>query len=320
MPSPQFPEVVSSSLRADWNLCHRKFFYSQILGLSPRGANVHFVFGNAYANGLEYFRKAYYDHYKSSPKRFELSAACGLEALIHSYGNYDPGDDAVKSFDRCVGAYVEYLHRFHPERDYIQTSIGPTGRPRVEFSFAYTTDVAHPVTGNPIIFSGRFDQLAEYNSMLFVYDDKTTQQLGASWSTQWDLRSQFTGYCFGAREHDLQVAGAIIRGMGVYKTKFDTVDAIVHRPPFMVARWRERLTWDLHRMVQAWNEGYWPHTGEENGGCSHYGKCAYVDLCQAERPENFYPLFEERRYMPLEREGDRDRRFALKSLPSTSSE
>lgn len=307
MPEPKFPEVVSSSLRSSFNACHRKFYWEQIVGVVPKGENIHFVFGGAYAHALEYFRRNYNDPaLVGHPDRYNIAVAAGLEALILSYGHYEPDDRETKTFDRCVGAYIEYLYRYDPDKDHVQTSRGPGGRPRVEFSFTYTVDeVRHPVTGNPLIFSGRFDQLADYNGSLFVFDDKTTGQLGPKWADQWDLRSQFTSYCFGAQTADLPVVGAIVRGMGILKTKFSTSEAIVARPQWMVDRWRDRLIWDLKRMVEAWESNYWPHTGEESGACSHYGRCPYTDLCLSRFPEAYLGQLQPYRYSPLAKEGER---------------
>src|SRR3990172_5087025 len=98
----------------------------------------------------------------------------------------------------------------------------------IEFSFAAAIpEVKHPETGDPILFCGRFDQLAEYNKMLFVEDEKTTTSLGEQWRNNWDLDSQFTGYVWGAKQFGLPVVGAIVRGIGLLKTKTTHQEVIV---------------------------------------------------------------------------------------------
>jgi hypothetical protein len=138
---------------------------------------------------------------------------------------------------------------------------------------------------------------------LFVFDDKTTSALGPLWSKQWNLRSQFTAYTYGAQQHQLPVIGAIIRGMSILKSKCDTAEAIVYRPRWMIDRWVERLQWDVQRMIAMWNSGYWPNTGEESGACSDYGGCPFQVLCESEHPDNYIPVyFAEGRWDPMHRE------------------
>ena len=62
----------------------------------------------------------------------------------------------------------------------------------------------------------RFGQMGEG---LYIEDDKTTSQLGSSWGAQWDMRSQFTGYAWAARQSGLPIAGIIVRGISILKTK-----------------------------------------------------------------------------------------------------
>ncbi len=303
----KFPEVVSASIRASFNACLRKGYYEQIYGIAPKGQNVHLHFGIAFAAAMETFRTVYHTTAGDESFRFEEAAVAGFLRAIEYYGNFEPLPEETKNFDRLISCYIEALVVYDPRKDPVKTSIGPNHRPRVEFSFAYpVTEVLHPVTGNPIIFSGRFDQLADFSDNLYVFDDKTTKALGPTWGRQWELRSQFTGYAWGARKSGFNVSGAIIRGMGILKKSITTQESIVYRPPWMVDRWYTRLVWDLRRMVECWNTGYWPHTGEESGACSDYGGCAYAILCKSASPESYIPVhYRDYRYKPLERENER---------------
>jgi len=302
-----FPEVISSSIRSSFNACFRKGYYEQIYGIAPKGQNVHLHFGSAFASAMETFRTVFHTTAGDEHFRFEEAAVAGFLRAIEYYGDYTPPENESKNFDRLISAYIEALVSYDPRQDPVQTSIGPDNRPRVEFSFAYPVDeVLHPVTGNPIVFCGRFDQLATFSGSLYVFDDKTTKALGASWGRQWELRSQFTGYCWGARKGGIDVAGAIIRGMGILKNSITHQESIVYRPKWMVDRWYTRLVWDLRRMVDAWQNDYWPHTGEESGACAEYGGCPFTILCKSANPESFIsPNYRDYRYRPLEREGEK---------------
>lgn len=294
----EFPRVISSSLRESFSRCPAKFYYDTIIGLVPKGPeSVHLTAGAAYAAGLEACRREYHTSHD-----FDKAIAKGLEALIQEYGPFDPPENETKTLERTIAAYVEHLVQYPLATDHVQPSFG-VGGPRVEFSFALELPQRHPVTNEPLLFSGRFDQLAEFNGALFIFDDKTTGSISHYWRQQWDLRSQITAYVAGAQLLGYNVAGAIIRGMAILKTKCNTQEAITHRPQWMIDRWKERLIYDIDRMLDCWNRGYWPNQGEENGGCSTYGLCNFYTLCTAQEPEHYIDVYYERkRWDPISRE------------------
>jgi hypothetical protein len=103
---------------------------------------------------------------------------------------------------------------------------------------------------------------------------------------------------------DKPVIGAIVRGMCILKGMFKTQESIQYRPKWMIDRWYERLVWDAKRMIKMWNDGYWPHTGEESGACTDYGGCPFVTLCTAHNMEAFRKAhYMDYRWDPLAREG-----------------
>jgi len=304
---PEFPKVITSSLRETFNVCHKKFYLETVCGTAPKGQNVHLEYGGAYAQALETFRMSYYgEKFSALPQRerYEEAVTDGLIALIAHWGDYEPEEGATKNFDRLVGAYIEYLINYPPGTDHIQPSMFE-GKPRVEFSFLFEIPgCKHPTTRDPLLFAGRFDMLGDFNGGLFVFDDKTTGAMGPTWAGQWDLRSQFSAYCYGARLNDKHVVGAIVRGMCVLKTMFKTREAIVYRPGWMVERWRKRLVWDVKRMIQMWEDDYWPNTGEESGGCTNYGGCPMKILCLSANETAFRnTYYKDYRWDPLAREG-----------------
>ena len=293
-------------MRESLSLCPRKFYWEQIRGYTPKGESEHLIFGAAYAKGLEVFRLSYYgDKYKDlSPNdRCAESLADAFFAATLEYGSYDPPEGSAKTYNRLIGAIIEYILQYAPENDPVKPSMFQ-GRPRVEFSFTFEIPgVFHPATGNPLLFTGRSDMLAEFQSGVFIFDDKTTGALGPTWAKQWALRSQFTAYTVGAQESNLPVLGAIIRGIAILKTKYNIAECITHRPPHIVEAWKERLVYDAKRLLEMWHSGYWPQQGQENGGCSQYGGCPYQVLCESIDPEPYLDVyFRKGRYDPVARE------------------
>jgi hypothetical protein len=303
---PEFPKVLSSSIRESFSQCPRKFQWEQINGWIGKEDNEHLKFGSAYAAGLEAYRRAYYgSKYRSMSLTDKLSEslADGIYAAILDYGDFEPPEGSAKNYERLIGALVEYTLQYPPATDSCKPSMFQ-GEPRVEFSFTIEIpEVPHPVTKEPLLFSGRCDMLSEYNKGLFIFDDKTTGALGPSWANQWRLRSQFTAYTVGAQEHGFSVVGAIIRGIAILKTKYNLAEVIVHRPPHIVDAWKERLIHDAQRMVEMWHSGYWPQYGQENGGCGQYGGCPYQVLCESINPEGYLKVyFQHARWDPVIRE------------------
>jgi hypothetical protein len=177
----------------------------------------------------------------------------------------------------------------------------PEGGRGIEFSFVEPLDILHPETGDPILYCGRMDMVANFAGQIFGEDDKTTSQLGATWCKSWDLRSQFTSYCWGAARAGLPLAGFIIRGVSILKTKYDTQQAITYRPQWMIDRWYEQTLRDIRRLIEAWDTGYYDYALD--AACTEYGGCAYRDICLAKDPASWLEMkFERRAWDPVSRE------------------
>jgi hypothetical protein len=184
------------------------------------------------------------------------------------------------------------------------------GEPCVEMSFALPIPARrHPVTAEPLLYAGRFDMLGVYRNSVYIVDEKTTLALGPTWRSQWTLRGQLSGYCFGARSFGVEAAGCIIRGIGILQQDIRFEEAIVTRPPWHVDRWLAQLCRDVDRMLAAWErQQKYPDAPHEawdqafDSACSAYGGCGYVDLCDTPEPERWYDDFEIKPWHPLERE------------------
>jgi hypothetical protein len=159
----------------------------------------------------------------------------------------------------------------------------PGGKRGIEFSFLEPIDIKHPVTGDPILYSGRFDMLVDYENLHLGEDDKTASQLGASWPRQWDLRSQFTAYVWGAGRAGIQLDGFLVRGVSILKTKYDTLEAITYRPQWQIDRWYQQTLADVARMQECWASGLWDFNLDH--ACAEYGGCPFRSVCQMQRPE-----------------------------------
>lgn len=294
---PMFPPCVDSTMLATFRSCPQKLFRMYVEHWKPKSESVHLVAGGAFASGVEAGRRAFYELGASQAD----AQAAGLEALIKKYGDFECPDDSAKSLLRMCGALEFYFDEYPLGADgAVPIDLGG-GRKGIEFSFAQPLPIDHPVTGDPILYTGRADMIAEFAGGVMIFDEKTTSQLGASWAKQWDLRSQFTGYIWAAREANIKADGTIVRGVSILKTKYDTQQAITYRPAWEVDRWLTQTVRDVQRMIECWNADYWDFNLDH--ACSEYGGCGMTRVCKSESPETWLPMyFEQRVWDPLARE------------------
>lgn len=322
---PMFPHAVDSTMMEAWRSCHQKLFRQYIEHWKPKQESVHLVAGGAFAKGVEVGRRAFFEGefqipemeefrneegftdwkvrwntIKAESGNSEASEAAGLAALIAVYGDFECPADSAKSRERTAGALEFYFSQYPLGGDGLEPLTFANGKRAIEFSFAEPLDFLHPVTGDPVLYTGRADMLAKYAGGQYVVDEKTTTQLGASWPRQWEMRSQFTGYIWAAARAGIKLDGAVVRGISILKTKYDTLSPLTYRSPYEVDRWYTQTLYDLQDMQRAWERGYWDWNLGHS--CAEYGGCAFTPVCKSDHPENWLPMyFEPRVWDPLAR-------------------
>lgn len=296
MVRPPFPEVIDSSLIAAFRSCPQKSLLEYVLHWKSREPSVHLHAGGAYAHGLERARRAFYE----DGKHPDDCVALGVQGVLEFYGDFQCPEDSPKSASRTAGALEFYFSRYPLGVDQAVPLLLPTGRRAIEFNFVEALEMAHPETGNPLQYCGRMDMCVEFQGMKLGEDDKTASQLGGSWSRQWDLRSQFTSYVWGAKRNGLELNGFLVRGVSILKTKYDTLEAITYRPNWQIDRWEEQLYRDLKRMVRCWEEGYFDYNLDH--ACSEYGGCPFRNVCLSSDPQPILEqMFQRRKWNPISR-------------------
>ena len=294
MTRPPFPTTLDSTIMAAFKSCPRKSYLEYVEHWKLRDQSVHLHAGGAYAAGMEAARRAFYIEGQSP----DDSVAQGLYTLLEFYGDFECPPDSAKSAERTAGALEFYFSRYPLGEDLAIPLSLPGGKSGIEFNFLEPLDLHHPETGDPLLYSGRMDMMCSYEGMKLGEDDKTASQLGASWPRQWDLRSQFTGYVWGAARAGIKLDGFLVRGVSILKTKYDTLQAITYRPQWMLDRWYDQLLRDIRRMIQAWESDYWDFNLDH--ACAEYGGCPFRGVCQMREPEALLAQqFEQRRWDPV---------------------
>lgn len=299
---PPFPIAVDNSMRSAFVSCPKKFELTYLHHWKPIGESVDLVAGKAFAAGIEATRNAFWVDGLSA----EHAVGVGAKALILEYGDLvPPPSKANKSCSNMLEALQDYFHNYGFHTDPIQPHKLPSGKLAIEVNFALPLDdnLRHPESGDPILFTGRFDMIGEREGELWGVDEKTTGRLGDQWYTNWPLRAQLTGYTWAAREYGYPVAGIIIRGVAVLKTKITHAESIQHRPQWHCERWREQFIRDVRRMIHCWEEGYFDWALDT--ACTDYGGCTFLknNICTSPQPERWLSTgFEQRIWDPIKRE------------------
>ena len=307
MTRPMFPHAFDSTMIASGRSCPQKLYRQYVEHWKPKTESVHLVAGGAFAKGIELARKAYYEgistlptvDYIEGPNGMERKVtwtdspfhgtredaeAIGIAGLIAAYGDFECPADSAKSLERTAGALEFYFANYPLGADGMEPLKFANGARAIEFAFAQPLPVNHPVTGDPILYTGRCDMIAEFANGIYVVDEKTTSSLGASWARQWEMRSQFTGYIWAARDYGIEATGAIVRGVSILKTKYDTQQAITYRAPFEVDRWLDQTCRDIERYIEMWQRGQWDY--DLDHACAEYGGCSFVQICKSASPSS----------------------------------
>lgn len=279
-----FPQAIDNSLLSTFKRCPTAAYWESIRKKRIASPNVHLNAGGAFAHGLEVTRDAFYNRDVPS----DDAIALGIEALIGYWKDIDGKIRTTKTLDRMVGALIEYFELWKMESDVFRPYRKSDGTHAIEFNFAIPLeDILHPETGEPIIYCGRLDMLVQdSNGLILVEDDKTASQLGDQWIKNWNLDSQFTGYCWAMRQHDIPVAGALIRGISILKDRYGSAQAITYRSQRECEEWLSMTKYYIKSLIAMWQSGFYPKTLDKFS-CNSYGGCSYEQLCKTDNPERW---------------------------------
>lgn len=316
LPGAELPRHVDATMISCFRSCDQKFFLEFCLGRRPAAVSIDLHAGGCFALALETIYGAIFLHGAS------LSEAMlgGFRIFQTAWGDVQPMKDTPKTKENTWAAVEEYFRVYAPATDHVQPYRLADGKPAMEFTFAipllpilkdHEAGFAighnahdgkdhffpcHP-SGDPFVYSGRFDMLGNWQSKPVVKDDKTTTSIGALWSNQWDLRSQFIGYTWACQQSGIPVDTVVVRGVGILKTKISMAEAIKTYSNDLVSRWHEQLRRDLWKMRRSWDEGYFDYNFAES--CSVYGGCMFKDVCASGSPQRWLDQFPVRRWNPL---------------------
>lgn len=319
------PANIDSTMVTCFRSCPEKMRLEFIYGLRPAGISVDLHAGAAFATGIEAVRKAVYQ----KGHALDLALAEGYAAYSLAWGDYEipTFKKTGKTREQVWEAINGYFKKWPPLTDHFQPYY-IDGKPTFEFTFAIPLEPCSPEnfretpntkklyasynpddhpgefplhpSGEPWLYSGRFDMLGEYEKRPAFGDEKTTgSSISSGWSDKWRLRNQFLGYTWAMRQHGLDPIGGVVRGIAILKTMVNYEEDFKPFSNDLVDRWYEQTRRDLWRLRQAWDTGYFDLNLADT--CTSYGNCMFMNVCAA-RPdmrENWFNDFEVRRWNPL---------------------
>lgn len=317
--TPILPTYIDATMMSCFRACPRKFYLEFVLGVRPPGLSIDLHAGACFASALEETYNQIYIHKKSLSQALEVSYA----RFLIEWGEFEIPDwkRTSKTKDRVWEAVVGglglddrgYFQEYPPETDDIRPFIAADGKPTLEYTFAIPLEPAFPSgdaeeatgfplhpSGQPFLYTGRFDMLGNYQGRPVVRDEKTTGgSIGQAWSSQWDLRSQFIGYTWACQQCGLDLDTVVVRGIAIQKTQIVHAEAIKTYSNFMRERWVEQLRRDLWRLRHCHDDGYFDFNLGDS--CTAYGNCIFMNVCQSQSPESWLSEFAIRHWNPLDK-------------------
>lgn len=259
--------------------CPRKYQYSIILGRVPRDESVHLTFGAHYHKALEI-----YDHKRSEGASHEDAQRAAvrycLEATVVrlASGSWRPwlSDLPEKNRFTLTRSVIWYLEQF--KDDPLETIQLDNGKPAVELSFSFETDIQIPGTHQNFILCGHIDRLVSFTSHVWVLDRKTSKYtISIDTFKKYNPDNQMSFYDFSA---------PIVWGTDVKGIILDAAQVVVNFSRFQRGQikktkgqklefYKDTALW-LKQAAWYAEADYYPMNDKS---CGNYGGCPYREIC-----------------------------------------
>jgi len=279
----------------DFRRCPQLFYERYIACLKPPGESVDLVFGAAFAKGIEVTRKAFF--YDGCAQ--DTAIALGGQAAMREWGSFEEPVGHKKTRNALMLTHYEYFEQW-PMSD----PPYPLYENSIEFTFSVPLpNIRHPDTGDPMAYAGKFDMLGgDRQGLIYPVDEKTTGSPFFNWAKGWDLWGQFIGYVWGCQHLEYPVNKLLVRGIYINTNQNKFVQHFAQFTPAVINRWVDDMQEDLERMI-------WMYKRQKfrriyGTGCKYYRPCSFLELCEAERREDWLSLYEQApQWNPLEKPG-----------------
>lgn len=275
---PGFQLAIDSTSLGEFKLCPRRYYYSILRGLGPRGGSVHLTFGIWMHTAREKYEVAKLAGRKHDQALDDVLVWALNETWNHELGRPWISGHDVKTRQSLIQTIVWYLDAFGRD-DPFETLVLKNGRPAVELSFRFDTGL-RTRDGEPILLCGHIDRIARMNETAYIKDLKTTtSNPDLRWARkEFTPGNQFTIYtlagklAFGFAVNELIVDGIQI---GVGFARFGS--HLVPRPEPVLEEWLGDAAVHIAHMEEYAAAQHWPMNDKS---CAVYGGCPFQGLCE----------------------------------------
>ncbi len=235
--------ILDNTQIETFNICPRKFYWRHIRNLvKDIGESPALTFGQAIHSSLEALYRG-----DTLDKAIEIFKAQHVE---HP-------EEEKRTVENGIRIIEEYYKRYFPEAWkvlHVESSIS------IELA-------------KDLLFYGRLDLIVEFMGTIYVVDHKTSSIMRFIGNPN----HQLSGYIACGRSLGLDVTGAIINLIGVYKSKVDFKRLITTRRPEELEEWRHHVLYTKCRIDECLENRWFP---KYTHSCYRYGvNCPYIDLC-----------------------------------------
>lgn len=252
--------------------CPRKYYYTIHLGYVAR------VTPPPLAFGIHFHSLCQTWHHLLAAGIDKETALLRCTRLAGLLGETLPTGDTARTKETLVRAFVWYMEQFWD--DSASTVILSTGKPAVEYSFAFSLMTYQ---GHDVLICGHLDRLVKWQGKVFCTDYKTSKygldrKFFAKFkpSTQMPLYVAATHIIAGETQDLPSADGVIIDGiqLGVNFCRYSR--GVVEFSLEEVEEYLNGLKYWIKQAMDACAEGYFP--GNE-ASCDQYGGCVFRDIC-----------------------------------------
>ena len=275
-PAPLVPlptwNILDSTKLQTFLECPRKYFYNYVLGWETDKINIHFVFGEAWHELMEYLLLKQGSWNKEvEEEAFQLFCMVYMNEIDpDEYELYSPKDPA-----HAYVALQEYmnLHK-HDDDEVLYTEV-----PGIV-----------PIDEDRVLHF-KIDAIMRGQRGLYIYDHKTGSQDSKAWRDQWRMSFQISCYChvlFLLFPNEFKF-GAIVNGTIFRKKGPAFIPYEVAKSPEQLQGWLWFARYTVKEVEH--NHQALSQCSESDPvmmafpirptSCTKWGTCPYIDFCTA---------------------------------------
>lgn len=255
---------------SDFQECPRKFAIRHIWDLVPNNKSMPLYFG-------EFMHDCLSKWYETGDEEQAL-------AIWEEYEDNQWDEKRTKS--KGIDIFKEYVKTYPTEPFKILANELP-------FEVLIKREYGHE-----FYLTGKIDLVVEWHGgNKYILDHKTSSRLGSTYFKQFKPGRQMLGYCFATQELlDIDITGAFINALAVYKSKFAFERGLVSFTPrdfaeyiFIIPRIMQEMAvaernyahdvevFDNYSPWDIMNSHFLPNWDS----CFNWGGCPYRDICKS---------------------------------------